>query len=287
MHEVQAKSILSPKNGMNIYRGCTHGCIYCDSRSECYQMKHSFEDVEVKVNAPSLLSKALASKCRMCMIGTGSMCDPYLPIEKDLGLTRSCLEIIAHEGFGLSILTKSDLILRDIDLLRRINEKSRCIVQMTLTTADEDLCRIIEPGVCTTERRYEVLRKMHENGIPTIVWLSPILPWINDTPQNINGILSYCARSQVKGVLCFGMGLTLRAGNREYFYSQLDRSFPGLSDRYRQVYGNSYEVLSPSNASLMKLFRDTCHMYCMMSDTDEIFKFLNTFPDPQESFFWF
>ena len=144
MHEVYAKSILSPKNGMNIYRGCSHGCIYCDSRSKCYGMKHEFEDIEVKINAPELLEQALRKKKNRCMIGTGAMCDPYLHIEEKLRLTRRCLELIDRYGFGLSILTKSARILRDLDLLQSINDKAKCVVQMTLTTHDEQLCRIVE-----------------------------------------------------------------------------------------------------------------------------------------------
>lgn len=152
MHFVDAKSILSPQNGMNLYRGCTHGCIYCDSRSLCYHNPIPFEDIEVKKNAPELLEARLSKKRSKCMIGTGSMCDPYMHCEKDLKLTRRCLEIIDHYGFGVAIQTKSDLILRDIDLLESINKKAKCVVQITLTTYDENLCKIIEPAVCTTRR---------------------------------------------------------------------------------------------------------------------------------------
>lgn len=169
MHKVNVKSVLSAKNGMNLYRGCTHGCIYCDSRSTCYGMDHDFEDIEVKANAPELLELALKRRRRRCMIGTGSMCDPYMPIERELGLTRKCLELIERYGYGVSLITKSDLILRDLDLLKRIHEKTKCVVQMTLTTCDEDLCRIIEPHVCTTRRRGEVLEILRDAGIPTIV----------------------------------------------------------------------------------------------------------------------
>ena len=181
MHFTEAKSILSAQNGMNIYRGCTHGCIYCDARSTCYQMDHVFEDIEVKINAPELLEQALRKKRKKCMIGTGAMSDPYLHLEKELQLTRRCLELIDEYGFGLAIQTKSDMILRDLDLLKRINQKTKCVVQMTLTTYDEKLCRILEPHVCTTARRIEVLNILKEEGIPTIVWMTPILPFINDT----------------------------------------------------------------------------------------------------------
>ena len=178
MHFVDAKWILTGSGGhygMNIYRGCTHGCIYCDSRSRCYQFTHPFEDIEVKQNAPKLLEKALKSKRKKCMIGTGAMSDPYMHCEENLRLTRKCLEIILENDFGVAIQTKSDRILRDIDLLSKINRSAKCVVQMTLTTYDDDLCRILEPNVCITKRRIEVLEEMRNNGIPTIVWLTPIL----------------------------------------------------------------------------------------------------------------
>ena len=255
MHFVDAKGILSAQNGMNLYRGCTHGCIYCDSRSKCYQFTHPFEDIEVKQNAPQLLERALRSKRKKCMIGTGAMCDPYMHCEEQLGLTRKCLEIIARYGFGVTIQTKSHRILRDLDLLKRIHENARCVVQMTLTTYDEALCRILEPGVCTTRERLRALEIFRDNGIPTVVWLSPILPFINDTEENIRGILEYCIQVRVHGIICFGMGMTLREGDREYYYAALDRHFPGLKEIYRSRYGNAYEIPSPRNRELMELFR--------------------------------
>ena len=215
MHYVTAKGILSSKNGMNLYRGCQHGCIYCDSRSDCYHMEHDFEDVEVKENSLVLLENALRRKRKPCMIGTGSMSDPYMPLEDELQYTRKALELIHRYGFGATLITKSDRVLRDLDLLKAINDKTKCVVQMTLTTYDEDLCRKLEPGVCTTKARFEALKALQDAGIPTVVWLCPILPFLNDSPENINGILDYCEEAQVKGIICFGMGVTLRAGNRE------------------------------------------------------------------------
>ena len=279
MHFVEAKGILSSTNGMNLYRGCTHGCIYCDSRSKCYQMKHDFEDIEVKQNAVELLEHALAHKRKKCMIGTGSMTDPYHPLEMEIGNVRKSLQLIYEKGFGFTVITKSDRILRDLDLLRKINDKTKCVVQMTLTTCDEDLCRKIEPNVCTTRERFEVLKKLRDAGIPTVVWLSPILPFLNDTEENISGILEMCAEAKVRGVICFGMGLTLREGNREYFYSQLDRLFPGLKGRYIRTYGNRYSVESPKGEHLMRLFHQKCEQYGMMHDNDQIFGYLNDFKE--------
>ncbi len=282
MHFVDAKGILSSgkgRFGMNIYRGCSHGCIYCDSRSACYQFTHAFEDIEVKQNAPELLEKALKAKRQKVMIGTGSMSDPYMHCEEQLGLTRKCLEIICKYGFGAAIQTKSDRILRDIDLLEEINRRAKCVVQMTLTTYDDRLCQIIEPGVCNTRRRIEVLESMKDRGIPTVVWLTPILPFINDTKENIQPILEACARANVKGIICFDMGLTLREGDREYFYAALDRHFPGLKERYIRTYGNAYELSSPRSAQLMSLFRAFCRDRGILCKPEECFEYLNTFPE--------
>lgn len=277
MHYVTSKSILSSKNGMNLYRGCTHGCIYCDSRSEIYGMDHKFEDIEVKRNSLELLKKELIKRPK-AMIGTGAMCDPYIPLEKDLQYVRKSLELIYRYGFGFTCITKSDLILRDLDLLKKINEKSKAVVQMTLTTADEDLCRILEPHVCTTKRRVEVLNILKEEGVPTVVWLCPILPYINDTEENIKMLLDYCIEADVKGIVCFEMGLTLRDGNRQHFYEKLDEHFPGLKKRYITEFGNSYAIPSPKNAELMEIFRDITSKNGIMTDNSEIFKYLSEFP---------
>lgn len=282
MHLVQAKGLLSAQNGMNIYRGCTHGCIYCDSRSACYGMGHPFEDVEAKANAPALLEAALRRKKERCMIGTGAMSDPYWPGERELCLTRQCLERIERHGFGLSIITKSIGILRDASLLAQINQNAKCVVQMTLTTFEEALCRRLEPNVAPTRERAEALGALGELGIPTIVWLSPILPYINDTPGNIRGILGLCKAAGVKGVLCFGMGLTLREGNREYFYAQLDRLFPGLSARYSRRFGAAYGCLSENHPALMGLFHTECERLGLWHDKDAIFAYLRAFTKRDE-----
>ncbi len=279
MHFVDAKGILSAKNGMNLYRGCTHGCIYCDSRSKCYQMNHAFEDIEVKKNAPELLERALRAKRKKCMIGTGAMCDPYMHCEEELGLARQCLEIIDRYGFGLAIQTKSCRILRDLELFKRIHQKAKCVVQMTLTTYDEELCRVLEPRVSTTKERFEALKVFRDNGIPTVVWLSPLLPFINDTEENLQGILDYCTRAEVYGIICFGIGMTLREGSREYFYQELDRHFPGMRERYHQKYGYAYEIPSDHNRELMKLFYEQCREYGIVSDIGQVFAYLSEFPE--------
>lgn len=282
MHFVKAKSLLSAKNGINIYRGCSHGCIYCDSRSECYQMPHDFEDIEVKENAPELLEAALRSKRRRCMIGTGAMCDPYLHIERELKLTRRCLELIDAYGFGVTLLTKSDLILRDIDLIDKINRTSKAVVQMTLTTADDKLCKLLEPNVCPTSRRVEVLREMNKRGIPIVVWFCPLLPYINDTEENVRAIVQMSADVNVYGLLSFGMGMTLRSGDREYYYAQLDRLFPGLKRRYIKEFGERYEIPSPNGEALWKLFTELCDQRGIERRPDKIFAYLNEFPEPEQ-----
>lgn len=279
MHYVKVKGILSPSNGMNLYRGCSHGCIYCDSRSKCYQMNHDFEDIEVKENALEPLEAALRRKRKRCMIGTGAMTDPYIPLEKKLGYTRKALLLIEKYGFGVALQTKSDLVLRDLDILRRINEKTKAVVQMTLTTADEKLCRIIEPNVSTTNERFEALKALRDAGIPTVVWLCPVLPFINDTEENIRTILGMCVEAGVRGVLCFGMGLTLREGNREYFYRQLDIHFPRLKERYIREYGNNYMVDSPRSTELMRLFHRICEENGILHSNDQIFEYLRKFEE--------
>lgn len=279
MHEVAAKAILSAQNGMNLYRGCSHGCIYCDARSTCYQIKHPFEDIEVKINAPQLLEEALRKKRKRCMIGTGAMCDPYLHLEKDLRLTRRCLKLIDTYGFGVAIQTKSDMILRDMDLLTSIHHKTKTVVQMTLTTFDEELCKILEPNVCTTERRFEVLCRMREAGIPTIVWMTPILPFLNDTEENLLGILDYCRQAGVYGIITFGIGLTLRDGDRQYFYKKLDEHFPGLKERYKRTYGDAYEIPVPRQQELYALFKRKCKEYGIISDANQLFEYMHTFEE--------
>lgn len=282
MHYVTSKGILSAKNGINLYRGCSHGCIYCDSRSKCYHMDHEFEDIEVKENAIELLEDALKRRRRKCMIGTGSMTDPYIPPETEIGNVRKALFLIYEYGFGVTLITKSGRILRDLDLLKKINDKTKCVVQMTMTTYNESLCRKIEPNVSTTYERFEALKKFRDAGIPTVVWLSPILPYINDTEENINGILDMCIEAEVYGIICFGMGVTLREGNREYFYKQLDSEFPGVKDKYIQQYGNRYIIESSSNNKLMDLFNKKCSENRIVHNNEQIFQFLNTFEEKQK-----
>ncbi|MGF6905939.1 SPL family radical SAM protein [Fusobacterium sp. PH5-44] len=282
MHEVKVKGILSNRNGMNLYRGCSHGCIYCDARSNCYQINHVFEDIEVKINALELLENNLKKKRKKCMIGTGSMSDPYMHVNDKYNHTRKSLEIVEKYGFGATLITKSSKVLNDLDILKKINEKTRCVIQMTLTTFDENLCKILEPNVSTTKERFQALEILRDNNIPTIVWLSPLLPFINDTEENLNGILDYCIRAKVKGILCYGMGLTLRDGNREFFYSKLDKYFPNIKEKYINCYGNKYEISSPNSKILWNIFIKRCKENKIIYNIDEIWEFLRFFPENKD-----
>ena len=281
MHFVEAKSLLSRQNGMNLYRGCAHGCVYCDSRSACYHFTHAFEDIEVKQNAPALLEEILKKKRQRIVISTGSMSDPYQPCERELQLTRRCLELIDRYGFGASVLTKSDLVLRDVDLFERINRRVKSVLQMTLTVADDALSRILEPNVCTSTRRYEVLKEFQARQIPTVVWMTPILPFLTDTEENLRRLLDCCFDAGVKGIVCWNAGLTLREGDREYFYRALDRHFPGLSEQYRRLYGNAYELNSPNSAALMRLFHTECEQRGVLHDPDACFRYIAELPEKQ------
>lgn len=287
MHYADYKTVLLANNTMNLYRGCTHGCVYCDSRSACYQIGHPFEDIEVKRNADIILDDQLRRRRKKSMIHTGSMCDPYIPLENELRLTRRALEVIARHGFGLTILTKSDRILRDMDLFEDIHRKQKCVVQVTLTTHNEALCKLLEPNVSGTAARVEVLKACKRRGIPTVVWMSPILPFINDTEENVRGLLTYCVEAGVRGIVNFGFGVTLREGDREYFYTQLDKLFPGVKQRYIDAFGLSYECTSPSNDRLMAIYHETCQTHGILSDPHAVFRYLDELPEepPQISMF--
>ena len=241
--------------------------------------KKTVEDIEVKENAPELLEKALRSKRQKCMIGTGAMCDPYLHLEERLLLTRRCLELIDRYEFGVAVQTKSARILRDFDLLASINEKAKAVVQITLTTYDEDLCKKIEPDVSTTKERINVLMKCKEAGIPTVVWLTPILPFINDTADNIKNLLDACVDAGVKGIIFWGIGVTLRDGDREYFYHALDQDFPGMKEKYIRTYGNAYNLPSPNEKMLIPMIVEQCQKAGILCSPDECFAYLHHFPE--------
>jgi DNA repair photolyase len=241
-------------------------------------MKHDFEDVEVKRDAPLILDGQLRKRRKPCMISTGAMCDPYIPLENELHYTRQCLEVIEKHGFGVSVLTKSARIFDDLELLKKIHKKARCVVQMTLTTFDEALCRIVEPDVSTTAERFQILKAMRASGIPTAVWLCPVLPFINDTEENLRGILDYCVKAEVKAILNFGFGVTLREGDREYFYQRLDAHFPGVKRKYVNTFGDAYECQSPNAKRLELIFKEICDKNGILYGADKVFGFIREFP---------
>lgn len=246
-------------------------------------MNHNFTDIEVKQNSLELLKKALKNKKQRVMIGLGSMTDAYIPLEEKLNYTRKAMELAYRYSHGFTCITKSDLILRDMDLIKKINKKSKFVVQMSLSCMDDSISRKIEPNVCPTTRRIEVLRKFQQNNIPTVVWLTPVLPYITDTHENIKAILDACTDLEVKAIICFGMGMTLRDGNREYYYKKLDEHFPGLRNRYEEEFGNNYVITSPNNNELMKLFNKKTRQAGIMNNADDIFKYLHEFPKSNKS----
>lgn len=266
MRYIEAKSILSKLKGadpwfgitynMNLYRGCRHGCIYCDSRSECYRLGE-LSQVSVKANAPELLSRELRAKRHdKATIGTGSMNDPYMPVEKELRLTRRALEILAAEHFPVHIITKSDLVQRDTDILQELT-KTYAAVSFTITCAEDTLSAKVEPYAPKSSDRFKAMQALAAKGIYTGVTLMPLLPFINDTEENIRGIVQQAKDSGASYILPM-FGVTLRKGSREYFYRALDHSFPALSEQYRQTFGDRYMCYSPHYASLSDLFGELC-----------------------------
>jgi DNA repair photolyase len=263
---IKAKTILSTfkmdennifgiRYNMNLYRGCQHQCIYCDSRSKCYQIEN-LADILIKENAIELLEKELRSKRTKGAIGLGSMNDAYMPIEKEKRLTRSALELILKYRFGVHIITKSNLVLRDIDLLKEIS-KVYTAVSFTITAAEDDLSKKIEPGAPSSSKRFEAIKELSNNGIYTGITMMPILPYITDYEENIEKIVKEAKKAGAKYIIGF-MGTSQREGQREYFYNKLDQLFPGTKEKYISRFGNNYSCPSPDSAKLYKLFYDLC-----------------------------
>ncbi|MFH1524713.1 MAG: radical SAM protein [Chloroflexota bacterium] len=267
--EIQAKTLLARVKGpddwfglyynFNLYRGCQHQCIYCDSRSECYQIEDFNHDVLVKANAIELLRKELASKRVVGTIGTGSMNDPYMPLEKDIRLTRRALEAIAEFHFPVHIITKSDLVLRDLDLLKEIGQVYAAVT-FTITTADDALSKTLEPGAPVSSRRLETMRALSENGLLTGVTMMPILPFIEDNEENIARIVTLAHENGASYILP-AFGMTLRDRQRAYYYAKLDRHFPGLRVRYEKTFGERYSAHAQNRARLEQVFTELCRQY--------------------------
>lgn len=279
MDFIPAKSIVTrTKNdywfgkdyNMNIYKGCCHGCIYCDSRSNCYGVDN-FDTVRVKTNSIDIIRKELKGKIKKGVIGTGAMSDPYNPFEKQYKLTRQALELINTYGFGVAIDTKSTLITRDIDILKRINEHSPVIVKITITTCEDELCKIIEPNVALSSERFDAIKQLTDEGIYAGVLLTPVLPFLEDNSDNIKGIIRLAHENGGKFIYS-NLGVTLRQNQREWYYKKLDEYFPGLREKYIKGYGYSYECRSPYYKELWKLFKCECKKYGLIYGMEEIVK---------------
>ena len=272
IREIQARTLLTRVRGpddwfglyytMNLYRGCQHQCIYCDTRSETYQIENFDHDILIKANAIEVLRRELAGKRIIGTIGTGSMNDPYMPLETEVRLTRRALETIAEAGFPVHVITKSDLVLRDLDLLEMICEKTYATVTFTITTAEDVLSRTLEPGAPTSSKRFAALRTLGLRGIPAGIALMPVLPFIEDNEENIRQIVNLAAGNGAKYILP-AFGMTLRDRQRDYYYARLDKHFPGLRLRYEKSFGERYSAPARNAPRLEELFRDLCTGYGM------------------------
>jgi len=294
INAIQAKSIMQKKNNgdkwfgtdynMNLYKGCCHGCIYCDNRSDCYHID-DFDSVRVKENCINILECELKSKRNSGVVGIGAMSDTYNPFEEQCEITRNSLELLAQYGFGCSIDTKSSLVKRDIDVLKKIAEHNSCIVKVTITTFDDELCKIIEPNVCVSSKRFEAIQELSANGIFVGVLLMPILPFINDTSENIKAIINKAAESGAKFVYAM-FGVTLREKQRDYFFLKLEEHFPGMKNKYIEKYGDSYNCTSDNAKNLYGIYVSECKRLGLLYKMEDIidgYKTMNSYE--QISFF--
>lgn len=280
MEFIKAKTILSKvKYGnewygidynMNLYRGCSHGCIYCDSRSNCYHIEN-FDLVRGKENALYILEQELSKKRKKGIIGIGSMSDTYNPLEKEYEQTRGALKLISKYGFGVSIDTKSDLILRDIDLLKEINSKNNVIIKFTITTPNDELSKIIEPNVCISSKRLQAIKILSDNGIFTGIMMNPMLPFITDKEEDIRYLVKLAYENGAKFIHTY-MGMTLRENQRDYYFYKLDQHFIGIKEKYIKYYGDKYNCIVPNYKRLYKVFTDECIKYGILYDMKDIIK---------------
>ncbi|WP_424244577.1 DNA repair photolyase [Elusimicrobium posterum] len=255
---------------MNIYRGCCHGCIYCDSRSDCYHIDN-FDEVRAKKDALAIIRKDLASKRTKGVVATGAMSDPYNPAEKELCLTRGALELLKEYGFGLALATKSPLVTRDIDIIKEINKTADVIIKITITCADDETSKKIEPFTVPSSQRFAALKELSDAGIFCGILLMPLLPFINDTKENIAGIVTAAAKNGA-GFIYFAPGVTLRMNQRDYFYDKLDILFPGVKEKYIKMFGDSYSCNSPHSKMLYKFFEGECKKHGILYKMSDIIK---------------
>lgn len=265
---------------MNIYRGCCHGCIYCDSRSDCYRIE-DFDAVRAKKDALVIIEKELRSKRKKGIIATGAMSDPYNPFEEDLLLTRKALQLVDKYKFGISIATKSPLVARDADILKKISSHSNVIVKMTITCADDNLSKKIEPFAPVSSERFKALKELSQEGVFAGILMMPLLPFINDTKENI---LSVIHRGKAAGVKFIfpAFGLTLRANQRDYFYKEIDKLFPAISQKYIKAYGGAYACASPKENELYAIFKQECAKLGIIYKMKDIIGAYQTKKEPQQ-----
>jgi len=277
---VKAKTILTKvKDGsewygvdynMNLYRGCSHGCIYCDSRNNCYHIDN-FDRVRGKENALYILEKELSKKRTKGVVGIGSMSDTYNPLEIKYEQTRGALKLISKYGFGVSIDTKSDLVLRDLDLLKEINSKNNVIIKFTITTPDDKLSKIIEPNVCVSSKRLEAIKTLNDNGIFAGIMLNPVLPFITDNEEDIKTLVRLASEYGTKFIHTY-MGMTLRENQRDYYFNKLEEHFIGLKNKYIKTYGDKYNCMPPNHKYLYNVFVKECDKYGILYKMDDIIK---------------
>ncbi|OOM78508.1 radical SAM superfamily protein [Clostridium puniceum] len=253
---------------MNIYKGCCHGCIYCDSRSECYRIDN-FDTVRAKKDALALINKELKSKKKTGIVGTGAMSDPYNPLEKEYCLTRGALELINTHGFGVSIATKSGLVTRDIDVLKKIKNHSPVLVKITITTCDDELCKKIEPNVGPASKRFSAIKELSDNDIFTGILLMPVLPFLEDNEDNILGIVKLAYENGAKFIYP-AFGVTLRQNQRDWYYKKLDENFSGIKQKYLEQFKNDYECRSPKAKELWQVFKKECNKFGILYKMKDI-----------------
>ena len=280
MDYIKAKTILSKvKYGdtwygvdynMNLYRGCPHGCIYCDSRSNCYHIDN-FDVPKLKENALLILEKELSKKHDHGVVGIGSMSDTYNPLEIKYEQTRGALKLLSKYNFGVSIDTKSDLIIRDLDLLKEINSKNNVIIKFTITTPNDELSKIIEPYVCVSSKRFEAIKTLSDNGIFVGIMMNPVLPFITDDIEDIKKLVKMAYDSGAKFIHTF-MGMTLRENQRDYYYEKLDKHFIGFKEKYIKYYGEKYNCPIPNYKEIYKVFVSECNKYGILYNMKDIIK---------------
>lgn len=295
MEYIKAKSIVTrtkstawfgAQYNMNIYKGCCHGCIYCDSRSQCYRIEN-FDNVRAKEDALKIIRDDLRKKVKTGVISTGAMSDPYNKFEKDLCLTRHALELIDAYEFGIAIATKSSLITRDIDILKDIQKHSPVICKITITTYDDELCKKIEPNVSLSSERFKAIEQLSKAGIFSGILLMPVLPFIEDNQENILNIINMANKMGARFIYP-AFGMTLRQNQREYYLYKLEKLFPqkDFKEKYIKTYGNAYQCTSKNAKKLWYIFKEQCDKYGILYNMNDIIKaYKSGYEDIQLKFF--